>query len=74
LIGLVEELCTLILKAEREGQPAVILSQVQSDAPQRVINIDGIPLYVEHHQELFGDGGTGKSSLALWGWLTRSRE
>ncbi len=69
-IGLVEELCTLVLTAERQGQPAVMLSQVRADTPETAIPIDGIPVYTDHSQVLFGDGGTGKSLLAL-NWAGR---
>jgi hypothetical protein len=65
-VGLVEELCTLVLKAEREGEPAVVLSQVETTTAERVIAIDGIPLYPDHHEIDFGDGGTAKSLLALY--------
>lgn len=64
-VGLVEEVCTLTLKAERQGKPAIVLSQVRADTPERVIRIDEIPIYPDHAQILFGDGGTGKSLLAL---------
>jgi hypothetical protein len=65
-IGLLEELCSLILNAERRGQPAVVLSRVETSADERIANVDGLPLYPEHQTILFGDGGGGKSLLALY--------
>jgi hypothetical protein len=65
-VGLVEELCTLVLKGERDGKPAVILSQVQADLAESVIMVDAIPIYTDYQQIDFGDGGTGKSLLALY--------
>ena len=66
-VGYVEELCVLVLKAERQGVPAVILNTVAMDtASETAINIDGIEIYPAQQAIDFGDGGSGKSLLALY--------
>lgn len=71
--ALVEDFAIRALKAEREGQPSVNLRDVPRPAPDDVLEVDGIVLPRRHPSCLFGDGGTGKSYLALYvaGTLTR---
>ncbi len=64
-IGLLEELAVRVLRAERAGQPAVILSRVPAGEAEPIITIDGYPIYTRHQQIDFGDGGTAKSLFAL---------
>lgn len=61
-----EDFCQRILMAEREGDPAVDLRTVTRPAPDDDFYLDGLVLPRRHPSILFGDGGTGKSYIALW--------
>lgn len=71
--GVIEDFALRALKAEREGRPSVNLRDVQPQDPDNTFEIDGVTLPRHHPSCLFGDGGTGKSYLALYwaGILTR---
>jgi len=63
---LVEELCQRVLAAERAGDPAVPLRDVQRlDESERLIRAFGFLLPWRHPSIVFGDGGSAKSYLAL---------
>lgn len=65
--GLIEEFCQRVLQADRAGQPAVDLRQIERPNPKEdMIEVDGLALPKHHPSILFGDGGTGKSYLALY--------
>ncbi len=65
--NLLEALTLRIVRHERDGQPAVILRDVaRPETAHMVMTIDGFPILREHPNILFGDGGTGKSTLALY--------
>ncbi|KAB2969563.1 MAG: AAA family ATPase [Thermoanaerobaculia bacterium] len=64
--GLLEEFAQRVLAAERQGQPAVILSEIPRPAPDEALEVDGLPLLARHPMIVFGDGGTAKSMLALY--------
>lgn len=64
-LGLLEEVCQKVLQQERAGTPAVDLRTL----PKAEINdycIDGFVFPKRHPSILFGDGGTGKSYVALY--------
>jgi hypothetical protein len=65
---LLEELCQRAIRAEETGRPLVMLRNVQ--VPTAVdldaISIGGFPIFKRHPAILFGDGGTGKSTLGLY--------
>ncbi len=63
---LVEELATRIRADEREGQPAVLLRECLPPGPEAVTSVEGIALPLAHPTIPFGDGGTGKSLIALY--------
>lgn len=63
--AVVEEFALRILSAERNGTPAVLLADVLPPTAERLLYVDGLPLLKDHPMILFGDGGTGKSLLAL---------
>lgn len=65
-LPLVEELSERVLAAERKGQPAIVLRDVPRPTAASTIVVDGFTLAREHPIIPFGDGGTGKSLLALW--------
>jgi hypothetical protein len=65
-IGHVEEFSTLVLRAMRLGEPAVMLSQVKPEAAEPIVMIEGYPVFPRQHAIDFGDGGTGKSLWALY--------
>lgn len=66
--GWLEELCQRTIKAEEAGREIVLLRDVklppaETDQP---IDICGFPILLRHPSIIFGDGGTGKSTLALF--------
>jgi len=63
--GMLEEFAQRVLAAERTGAPAVLLSDLPRPAPDEALEVDGLPLLARHPAILFGDGGCGKSYLAL---------
>jgi hypothetical protein len=64
---LLEVLCQNILRHQREGQPAVALRDVpRPSTTDAVLMIDEFPILRRHPVILFGDGGTGKSTIALY--------
>jgi hypothetical protein len=64
--GLLEEFCGRVLAAERIGQPAVHLRDLERPAPDQDFEIDGLRLLAQQPVFWFGDGGCGKSLLALY--------
>ena len=65
--GLIEEFCQRALQADRAGQPAVDLRQIERPDPREdMIEVYGLAMPRRHPTILFGDGGTGKSYLALY--------
>lgn len=66
MIALLEEVCQRVLKAERHGEPAVLLRDVPRPAPDATLDIHGLRLPTAHPSIVFGDGGSAKSLLALW--------
>jgi hypothetical protein len=60
-----EELCHRVLHAERVGRPATLLHTIARPTADDAIDIDGIVLPRRHPAILFGDGGCGKSYIAL---------
>ena len=63
--GMLEEFAQRVLAAERTGAPAVLLSDLPRPAPDEALEVDGLPLLARHPAILFGDGGCGKSYIAL---------
>lgn len=65
--GYLEELCQRVLASERAGQPAILLKSVvcPADEADSTITIHGISIPMRHSIIVFGDGGTGKSTIAL---------
>ena len=63
---LLEELCIRVAAAEREGEPAKLLSEYPRPVGDDTWEIDGLPLLSRHPVMLFGDGGTAKSYLGLY--------
>jgi hypothetical protein len=61
-----EELCQRVLASERGGQPAILLRNVPRPTADLTIAIDGFPILRDHPSIMFADGGTGKSTLALY--------
>jgi hypothetical protein len=68
--GLVEAFCQQVLIAERTGRPGVLLRDLTRPSPDADIDIDGIRFLRRHGIIVFGDGGDGKSYLALY-WASR---
>lgn len=64
--GLVEELCQRLLAAERAGQPAVHLCDLERPAADDELDIDGFRLPRRHPAITFGDGGALKSYFAVY--------
>jgi hypothetical protein len=65
--GLVEEFCQRVLDADRLGQPPVDLRELpRPSSEDDSHDILGLSLPRHHPTILFGDGGTGKSYIALY--------
>jgi hypothetical protein len=65
--ALVEELCQRVLAAERTGEPAIALRDVERPSQDdRLRRLFGFLLPWHHPAILFGDGGSAKSYLALY--------
>jgi hypothetical protein len=64
--GIIEDFCARILAAEREGEPAIDLGDVDPPRKDAMILIDGFPILKQHPVVFFGDGGACKSLLALY--------
>lgn len=66
-VGIVEDFCQRVLNADRTGQPAVDLRDLpRPSADDDLFVVDGLALPRRHPSIMFGDGGTGKSYLALY--------
>jgi len=65
-LGALEVLCWKVTGAEEEGTPVQALSDVALPVPEPTWEIAGIHLVPHEPCIMFGDGGTGKSYLALW--------
>jgi hypothetical protein len=64
---LIEELCQRVLAAERAGDAAIVLRDVdRPDEDERTVRALGFILPWQHPAIVFGDGGACKSYLALY--------
>jgi hypothetical protein len=69
-IGVLEQLCLRVLEAEDVGEPERPLEDVPlSDDREAEIEPGGLPMLRRHPTIWFGDGGCGKSYLALYAAL-----
>ena len=66
VLRLLEGLACRVHDAVRDGEPAVNLPDVAPAAPADSLDVDGIRILDQHPMILFGDGGCGKSLLALY--------
>lgn len=64
--GYVEDFAQRVIAADRAGDPAVRLRDVEPAGNAAVLDVHGWRLPAEHPAVLFGDGGSLKSLLALW--------
>lgn len=65
--ALIEELCQRTLTAERTGDPAIALRDIDRPTDeQRLVEVFGFALPFQHRSTAFGDGGGGKSLLGLY--------
>lgn len=65
--GQLEELCQRVLTAERKGAPAIVLRDMPRPTADLEHDVDGFKFAQRHPTIVFGDGGTLKSYLALYG-------
>ncbi len=63
--GAIESLCQRVIQAERTGAPSVLLRDVPKPLPDAAWVVHGLPILREQPEIVFGDGGSGKSILAL---------
>lgn len=64
--SLLEEFCQKVITAERSGSPSAPLHTFDRPAADRIVTVDGVALLLYHAMILFGDGGAGKSWVALY--------
>ena len=64
-LALLEETCQLALKAERTGDPGILLRSAAPATPDDTFTIDGFTFPKKHPTIVFGDGSTAKSYHAL---------
>lgn len=62
-----EELCQKTIAAERSGSPSRPLHTYERPGPEATFDVEGWPLLRDHATIGFGDGGSAKSYLALYG-------
>jgi hypothetical protein len=55
-----------VIDAERALQQPIRLKDIRPSGPDNVVEIDGLPVLLQHPMIVYGDGGLGKSYLALW--------
>jgi hypothetical protein len=60
-----EEACARVLQAERNGQPAVDLREIEKPGPDDEMHCHGLILQRHLPANIFGDGGSMKSYLGL---------
>jgi hypothetical protein len=65
--SLLEELCQRTIAAERQGTPSKPLHTYERPCQDAVFDVDGWRLLRDHATIAFGDGGSAKSYLALYG-------
>lgn len=64
---MLETLCQQTIAAEERGKDMVLLRDIKVAADDAdVVDIDGFPVLLNHPSIIFGDGGTGKSTLGLY--------
>jgi hypothetical protein len=64
--GYLEEMCQRVLAAERAGQPAVDLRELERPNADDAIRVEGLSLPRRHPAIIFGDGGAAKSYTGLY--------
>jgi hypothetical protein len=64
--GLLEEFSVRLLRAEREGEPAIVLPDVPRPAVDAEYDVHGLRFPKDHLSIWFGDGGSGKSLTELF--------
>lgn len=64
--GFLEEFCQRVLIAERQGQPAVNLSELPRQQADDQFMVDRFAFPRRHPSIIFGDGGAAKSYTALY--------
>jgi AAA domain len=62
----VEEFCLHVFQADGAGTPPLQLHEAPLPEPDALLDVAGLRLLKYHPTILFGDGGTGKSYLALY--------
>ena len=65
-LSALEALCWKVTQAFDAGTPVETLSEVPLPPPDSVWNVAGLTFPQTEPSFLYGDGGTGKSYLALW--------
>lgn len=67
--GLLEEFCVRVIEADRVGEPAIDLSTWTPPPGQekdRIVNIAGFPILLDHPNLIYSEGGAGKSYFAMY--------
>lgn len=64
--GILEEFAQRVLMADRSGTPAVDLRTLERPSAADALEVEAFRFPRRHPTLLFGDGGSGKSYVALW--------
>lgn len=66
--GFLQEFVFRVTAAERKGKPASVLAEVPDDAEDQpdAWDIHGLPVLTDLPMVIFGEGGSGKSYLAMY--------
>jgi hypothetical protein len=63
---MLEELCQRVITAEQNGQPIVLLRNVERQAlDRRVVSFHGLPVPLNHPTIVSAKGGTGKTTISM---------
>jgi hypothetical protein len=64
-VGLFDDACLRVIRAEREGQAAIVLDDAPHEGPPQDFLVHGLSIPADSHSQLVADGGGLKSLILL---------